>query len=517
MITPKKYSSTWSGVDRCRVEPTLIYKRRSRPSEVINELREIINSTRGDDSAEESNINNVPEISVRKENDREMLLSTNHDVPAKTSPHNELHLTTIENANTVDRSFRPSRRSIGVQTDAPSLSENDFERDLDSTKISKSTRTVDTQTSLSSNEHAIEVGCNTVSYNTSCEDTGISCDLIDLTSSLRADINPTAIKDKSSDNVMDNVSIHTTESWCVKYNGANTEDECTDHVAKAVVATPSRTIRGFTFVTAEAESIVRKDEVRQGKMYVISKIGDDWINTTADKRQKSTTYFANHDAFADGLTSNPSAEKSCQSSLSLYDYDASCSDSSEDIVEYTENEAQYEDIVVAPELKLKDLPSDVIATFQLAMERARNLHKAIAIYKESLRSRQAEIRDEEAAEDCETLTICKSQCCIQRDASRASCISESGTTTPERNSKCRFIMMKNENFDGFSTRSSSSSNSVQIYESGKRTSKTLALPATEEASFVLVSREHLIPLVYCIVCTVVFWCLQFSFTCDPAA
>ncbi|KAL0109065.1 hypothetical protein PUN28_014277 [Cardiocondyla obscurior] len=51
------------------------------------------------------------------------------------------------------------------------------------------------------------------------------------------------------------------------------------------------------------------------------------------------------------------------------------------------------------------------------------------------------------------------------------------------------------------------------FETEGAASKTLALSATIEKTYLL-SRDNLIPFFYCVVCTVVFWFLQFSFQCD---
>ncbi|XP_071559334.1 uncharacterized protein [Temnothorax nylanderi] len=584
---------------------TLTRGKRARTLEVIHTLRKIINdSAREDEDAEENAVNNFD----HEKDDNEIETSPNHDISLK---NNEPHMFTKDvNLDEVDQ---PSRRSICTQTELhlPSDQEIDAEEDQDLKEILKLTRIVATQTSPSCNRNVVEIGCNTsnVVYNdveVSCDlmdfinsktevdpatiedkstldgpiHTEPSCDLIDLTNSV-TEIDPGTIEDKST---LDGL-IHT-EYSPVKHIEINVESEDTNENRELPLSGCKETLNTQMSVKLEnyesmeiaaktTNNTVRKvEKIIQEEAYQISlkllENSDDKTDTDNDK-QESTKCSNNH-----GASSTSVNNLSLTRSPSLMIDDCNVSHSSEDITKYPENDVQYEDTVTS-ELKVDGIPSDVMAAFELAAERARNLHEAVIIYHRNLTSKESGKRNEETVEDYETSEF--------RDDRHCPGIHTQDFTSRENEDKIKLeyegmchLANNGEDFDGFSTYSSRGSSSDRIceFESFSRSSKedyfgidqeeennvlpenkrarstlnessdsedteyliqilteiqsrrnrsnenfgtkgatnnTLALPVAIKETC-LISRENLLPLIYCIVCTVVFCFLQFSFRCD---
>lgn len=535
-VTPKKSLRNLNNVGQRPTKSVTIYNR-SKTLEVIHTMKNI-GSVRKDEDAEK----NVKGDDLRREkkNDSEIQTSSNSD----TSQISELRIPT-KNTN-LDEADRPSRRSISTQTelDSPSAChEIDAERDQDLKKIFKlETRIVATQTSPISSRNAVEIGCNTsVAYN----DAEVSCDLIGSTN--LKEVDPTVIEDKSMLNVDSNENKGLLLSECKETLNAETSlklENCDS--AKNPAKATNDAAREIEKITLENACQISQNSI------------------DIDQNQKSAKCSSVNNTSVNSLFLE-------RSRSSIYDHDASCF--SEEIVERPENDVRCEDMVTS-ELKVEDIPSDVVVAFELAAERARNLHEAVIIYHKNLMSRESGKRNEEkiTVEDCETSEFRDENSLVNRE--------NINKIKTELEAMCH--LMNNEDFGGFSTCSSRGSSSdqrcgsefsrssrndrfgvrreesvvlsenerarsnlnersdledvkslmqlvhrseedyaLELLESEKDESfdternnyKTLALPAAvDRDSFI--SRENMFPFICCIVCTVIFWFLQFSFRCD---
>lgn len=546
-ITPRVSSRNWN--EQNRTESAVIYSRRSRPSEVIHALKEIINGVKEKEDVEDNAAKIVSNNDVfnNKESDSEFQALSNRDASAEMSQNGEAHFIKNKHFDESNQSFNQSfGKSINTQT----------EEGLDSTKILKLTH-VTTQSSLSCN-NVVETECNTLYYNAICKDAGISCDLIGLTNS-KTDIDSTAIEDKTP--ILEDVPLH---AKSITHAESNVEDEYSDKSKKLPINECKQTsstemtlkLEDYDILEISAKTtsncIGDEEKIMDENFQTVLKLPknfDDKINIDIDTRQASTKYSSDS---IDNLFS----ERPSRSSSSIYDYDASCS--SDELAEYLENDVQHGDMVMS-ELKVENIPSDLIAAFELAAERARNLHKAIIIYYENLIPGRTEKLDEETAEDYETVERCSSFInCEIENRKKSECDAKS----------CRFDVANGKDIDGFSMCSTRSSNSVQMCEpaihklsltnycklvnkkkikssellignmreeeyalkvlqskedendsgdfEAAEAIKTLTLPMTIEKTSSIISRENLLPLIYCILCSIVFLYLQISFQCDPA-
>ncbi|XP_071645199.1 uncharacterized protein [Temnothorax longispinosus] len=598
-----KESSNNSNVEQ-HTASTLTRGKRARTMEVIHTLRKIINdSAREDEDAEENAVNDFD----HEKDDNEIETSPNHDTSLQ---NNELHMFT-KDVN-LDEADQPSRRSICTQTELhlPSDQEIDAEEDQDLKEILKLTRIVATQTSPC-NRNVVEIGCNTsnVVYN----DVEVSCDLMDFINS-KTEVDPATIEDKSTldgpihtepscdlidltssvteidtgtiegESTLDGL-IHT-EYSPLKHIEINVESENTNENRELPLNGCKETLNTQMSVKLEnydSMEIAAKttndaarevEKIIQEEAYQISlnllENSDDKTDTDNDK-QESTKCSNNHGASSTSVN-NLSLTRS--PSLTIDDCNVS-HHSSEDITKYSENDVQDEDTVTS-ELKVDGIPSDVMAAFELAAERARNLHEAVIIYHRNLTSKESGKRNEKTDEDYEMSEF--------RDDRHCPGIHTPFTSRENEDKmklKCEamcHLANNGEDFDGFSTYSSRGSTSDRIcdFESFSRSSKedyfgidqeeennvlsenkrarstlnessdsddteyliqilkeiqsrrnrsnenfgtkgainkTLALPVAIKETC-LISRENLISFIYCIVCTVVFWFLQFSFRCD---
>lgn len=539
-IIPNESSNN---IEEHRTEPTLTY-RKSRTLEVIHTLRKIIDSVRENDDAEE----NVKRNDHEKNDNNEMQMSPNND----TLQNDKLHSTKDIN---LDEADRYSRRSISTQVklDSPSYHEIDAEKDQDLMEILNLTRIVATQTLPSYIRNVVDIGCNTPVI--VCNDVGVSCDLIGSTD--LTEMEPTMIEDKSTSNVhIEPSSIKVNvENEDINRNKELLLSECKEILNTRLKLEncdiPANTIND---VAGEIEKIMREEVYRI--FFKSLKNSDDNTNVDIDEEQESTKCSSNHNVSSTSIN-NLFSEKSRSS---ICDYDTSCS--SEEIVE--------------------DLTSDVIATFELAAERARNLHEAVIIYHKNLMSRESGKQNEEKVEDYETSEFSDEQNCFEKYTSFISRENENKIRS-ECDAICHFV--NNEYFSGFSTCSSRDSSSdrtcgtkflksskdgnyvgmkreeenavfseneraiarsilnkrsdledvksmmqlvhrtqedyaLELLESEKsfdmekiKNDKILALPAANKKTS-LISREYLLSFIYCIVYTVVFWYLQYSFRCD---
>ncbi|XP_024867782.1 uncharacterized protein LOC112452026 [Temnothorax curvispinosus] len=363
-----KESSNNSNVEQ-HTASTLTRGKRARTMEVIHTLRKIINdSARENEDAEENAVNDFD----HEKDDNEIETSPNHDISLQNT---EPHMFT-KDVN-LDEADQPSRRSICTQTELhlPSDQEIDAEEDQDLKEILKLTRIVATQTSPSCNRNVVEIGCNTsnVVYN----DVEVSCDLMDLTSSV-------------------------------------TE-----------------------------------------------------IDTDTDNDKQESTKCSNNHGASSTSVNNLSLTRS--PSLTIDDCNVS-HHSSEDITKYPENDVQDEDTVTS-ELKVDGIPSDVMAAFELAAERARNLHEAVIIYHRNLTSKESGKRNEKTDEDYETSEFRDDRHCPGIHTPFTSRENEDKIKL-ECEAMCH-LANNGEDFDGFSTYSSRGSTSDRIcdFESFSRSSK----------------------------------------------
>lgn len=538
-------------------ESAVIYRRRSRPSEVIHTLKEIINGVKEDEDVEENAVNAIEEsnnVFNNKEDDSG--LQANCDISAEMSQNDEINFTKDNNFDEPNQPFdQSSCKSISTQTEESLNSKENL-------KI--------TLTQSSSNSNNIDIGCNTMNYNAICKNVEVSCDLINSTN-LKADIDST-IEDKTP--TLEDVPVHT-ES--IKRPESSIEDEYNDK--KLLVSESKQTLSTGTLELEDYDVMETPSNTTNDFIKLEEKIMNEnsqtfsQVSTNSDDKTNIGTHQESI-KYSNDSEDNSLSEKSHRPSSSMiYDYDASCS--SEELAEYLENDVQHGNIVMS-ELKenIPNIPSDVIAALELAGERARNLHKAIIIYYENLISRETEKRDEETeAENHKTERYACFPSCEIKHRKRF-----------ESDEKYDLLEAANdEDVDRFSTCSSKSSNSVQMCESAlekisladyreflnqeegaalprekaiakssahdladvkslmqlllrekyalelfqeedeyngedfeaAETMKTLALPMTNEKASVI-SRENLLPFIYCILFSVVFWYLQFSFQCKPA-
>ncbi|RLU19412.1 hypothetical protein DMN91_007969 [Ooceraea biroi] len=432
--------------DQCRTEATLTYNKRAKPSEVIHALKEIINCVNGDENAVSVSNNDA----FHHENgEREIL----NDTFSKLTPNDERPYFTSDNnldriAQSVDFSLESSWKSITTQTESnfPLSSElGDGKRfDENSKKTVKSFQTVATQVSLRYEKNVVEIGCNTVSCDIIRRDAEISCALIG-SANVATNGDPTVTEDKlTSENieVVDDKSFD--ENLCTE------EAEDTGEVLNTEISPKSRahvSVEEENNFIKKTEEIVRKEDTDKQE-----------FKGCIDK------YDADYDTveLSFGTITVP---KYYPPSL-FYDFDAS---SSEEIAESIENDAKYEEETArSPNSKMSHIPSDVIAAFELAAERARNLYKAIMIYQENLMSRECERQNEETTENYKTLY----RPTVDEDRVKKCALFQSEAEDEmksEYETKCHFVMV-NDDFDGLSTCSSSnqtcSSTSDQMYKLG---------------------------------------------------
>ncbi|EFN61387.1 hypothetical protein EAG_15342 [Camponotus floridanus] len=524
-VTPRRSSRNWN--EQSHTESIANHSRRSRPLEVIHALKEIIDSTREDEDIKE-NAMNIPIIDVfnNKENDDRLQVQSIRDVSKEISRNDEADFINNKHFDEPGLSFEQLVcKSISTQT----------EKDLDLTEILKLTEI--SMQSLNCN-NVIETGCNTTHYNAICKDAEVSCDLIDLTNS-EADIDSTAIEDKTL--TLEDVSIHTKS---IMHTENNIEDKYSDKSKEFSLSECKQSSSTETILKLQDYDIMEETPAKMTSFITDEEKIIDENSQTFLKLPRNFDDKMNID------TRQASVKYSSDSVNNLF-----LASSFEDIVE---NDTLHGNIVLS-EL---NIPSDVIAAFELAAERTLNLRKAIIIYYENLISKETKKREEET-EDFETVEKCVSlENCEIKNRKRSECDAK----------YCRFDAANDEDIDGFST-CSSSSNSDQVYESAIQklslanyyehvnkeklkllaelvgqvghalqgmqeeyaleileskedenddkdfnatgTIKTLALPMTEKTSSVI-SCGNLLALIYCILYSIVFWYLQFSFQCDPA-
>lgn len=539
--TQRASSRNWN--EQSRTESTVINSRGSRPSEIIHALKEIINGVKENEDVEDYTAKSNNDVFNNKESDIGLQALSNRDASVEMLQNDEAYFIKNKHFDEPNQSFNRSfGKSISTQT----------EESVDSTEILKFTQ-VATQSSLCCN-NVVETGCNTIHYNAIYKDAEISCDLIDLTNS-KADIDSTAIEDKTP--TLENVPFH---AKSITHTESNAKDEYSDKSKKPPISECKQTSSTEMTLKLEDYDIMEmeiplkttnnfiKDEEKImdenfQTVFKLLKNSDDKINIDIDTHQASTKYSSDS-------IDNLFLERSRPSS-SIYDYDASCS--SEELAEYLENDVQHGNMVM-PELKVENISNDLIAAFELAAERARNLHKAIIIYYENLIPGRTEKSDEETIEDYETVEKCACFVnCEIENRKRSECDAKS----------CCFHVTNGEDIDRFSTCSTRSSNSVQICEpaihkfsltdycefvnqkeiksselvidsmreekyafevlqskedennsgdfEAAEAIKTLALPMRVEKTSSIILRDNLLALVYCILCSIIFWYLQVSF------
>lgn len=534
--TQRASSRNWNKQNR--TESAVINNRGSRPSEIIHALKEI-NGVKENEAVEDYIAKSNNDVFNNKESDIGLQALSNRDASVEMLQNGKTHFIKNKHFDEPNQSFdRSFGKLISTQTDESN----------DSMEILKFIQ-VAMQSSLSCN-NVVETGCNTIHYNAICKDAGISCDLIDLTNS-KGDVDSTAmIEDKTP--TLENVPFH---AKFITHTESNAKDEYSDKSKKPSMSECQQTsstemtlkLEDYDIMEMEipvktTSNFIKDEEKMDENFHTVFKNSHDKINIDIDT-QAFTKYSS--DSVDNLFLERP------RPSSSIYEYDASCS--SEELAEYLENDVQHGNIVM-PELKVENIPNDLIAAFELAAERARNLQKAIIIYYENLIPGGTEKPNEGTTEDYETVEKCV--CFVNYEIENRK--------RSERDSKsCRFHVTNGEDIDRFSTCSTRSSNSVQICkpaihkfsltdycefvnqkeiksselvidsireekyalevlqskedenDSGDfeaaESIKTLALLMTVEKTSPTLLRENLLALVYCILCSIIFWYLQVSF------
>ncbi|XP_029165900.1 LOW QUALITY PROTEIN: uncharacterized protein LOC114936764 [Nylanderia fulva] len=527
--TSTESSQNWN--EQFNIESTVICKRRSRPSEVIHALKEIINGVKGNEDVEENAVNVIDQesnIFNNKEDGSELQALP---IFAEMSQNDEVNFTKDKNFDEPNQSFdhQSSCKSISTQTE-----------ESDSKKVLKLTQTQ----SSSNSSNVVEIGCNTMHYDAICKNAEVSCDLINLTNS-KAN---STIENKTP--TLEGIPVHIE---FIKHPESSTEDEYFDKSKKRIVSECKETLSTGTLELEDYDVmetisnttndfIILEKKIMNENSQTFSKSlinTDNKTNIDIDTHQESTKYF-------NDLEDNSSlSEKSHRPSSSMI-CDASCS--SEELAEYLENDAQYR---IPAELK-ENIPSDVIAALELAAERARNLRKAMIIYFENLAPREAEAEDHEiversecdekyypldiANEDVDMFSTCSSKSSnsirmceselekmsldyhkllndIEDDAlpREKAIVKSSEVDLEEVKSFVQLLMHRSE--EEYALDLLHSKDEEDFEATGAI--KTLALPTTNENTSAI-SYENLLPFIYCILFSVVFWYLQFSFQCKPA-
>ncbi|KAL6258593.1 hypothetical protein P5V15_010547 [Pogonomyrmex californicus] len=560
---------------------------KSKNREVIYTLKRIINNVKEDKDVNENSVN-ISENTFYKKNNSEIQTSPNRDI---LSQNHKLHILTKDmNLNEADRvSGQPSQKTISTQTklNCDLYLKTDIEKDKDS-KILQ-TRIVATQTSPNYDRNVVEVGCNTESYNVVCNDVEISCNLIDFTN-LKAEVDSTVIQSTSD------FPIHTTKSLFNKRAEINSESENKFDKNKEIpfnkydeILSTQMNLKlesyDSTEIPIKSTKATEKLEVTCDNSYPIflesRNYSNNMTNIDIDEHKESLKYF-NKQYVNDNTSIN---DLESQISNQFFNYESSSEDSTEYnvLVQNLENDMLAEDM---PKSKVKNIPSDLLAAFELAAERARNIHEAIIIYRENLISRNFEKQNEEI-ENNETSETRENR---HRFEKYVPFTKHENIDNIKSERKAAYHFVNNDHLDGFFTYSCNSSdqpyksafssledirseidhkennalnNVLKDEETVARSSlnerneisdremkllmqllihdtqekyalellqperggndeslemerminKPLALPAAiKRTSFI--SCENLFPLYCCIICTVVFWCLQFSFQCD---
>ncbi|XP_072745805.1 uncharacterized protein [Anoplolepis gracilipes] len=232
-IKPREYSRNWN--EQNRTESAVIYNKRSKPSEVIHTLKEIINGVKIDEDVEKNAVNmSNYDVFNNKESDSGLQALSNRDISAKMSQNDKTNFIKNKHFDEPNRSFNQSvQKSISTQK----------EERPDSTESLKLTQ-IATQSS-SYNNNIVKVGCNTTHYNIICRDAEVSCALISSTNS-KADIDSTAIGDKTM--TLEDVPVH---AESIMHAESNAEDEYFDKSKKLPISECKRTLS--TEMTLELE------------------------------------------------------------------------------------------------------------------------------------------------------------------------------------------------------------------------------------------------------------------------
>lgn len=402
---PPRFLKNGKSADESRTEATSTRTKRSNTSEVIHALKEAISRLKENDDAKE-NAATVPSGSIcdGKNSGRDKGRTSNEEDASPSGMTSSEKLRSVENNNSYAAAqVNESCWKLIMSQDSscPLFSGYNPEEGPDGKSEKIQTQTIATQTLLRCDKDVAEVGCNTTSRESVHRDAEVSCDLIG-SAKVETRVDPLAAEDESFDEGKthrtldeseDTGEVPSTEmSWRLR-----------DHVS---VEVPVETMTAFIERTKE---MARKERT-----------------TTTDEELKGHTESE--------VKNDPFRRRS----LSILDFDASCS--SMEFAEHVENVDAEE--TEEPEIsKLLDIPSDVIAAFELAAERARNLHQAIMIYQEVM-SRESPITIGNPDVPCSTVDEdCTRQCTLLASEN------EDGT-------KCHLVMVNND-FDSLSSCSSS--------------------------------------------------------------
>lgn len=536
LATPKNFSKTRQDINGDRIEFAPTYKKRSRPSEVMHTLKEIINSSENNEDVGEN----------AKVSESKKASTSTCTVSTQTLPRCEKNVVDAE-CNTIP--YEAFCKDTEVSCDL--ISSPSLKTDVDLSAI---------RDKLASEDISIHtiVGPQLVEFTKTDDESECS----DVTEKLSISINDKTLIEDST--------------------------ELESRISAETIATSAEMIdTNHVFVT-ETKTIMIKEQVHEDEIPFKS-LGNhgDSTKTAVDGHEEPTERLNNYDTVGD--CTNDLFPKPRWIPLSLYDYDASCSSSSEEAIEHLENDVRHND-AIAPELDVNSISSDVLMAFQIAAKYALNLHKAVLLYNENLMAQESEKPSKTASEDHGKSMLGENRCCVHRSASFLNCRSDDRSKS-EYDTDYRLIMTSDEDFDKFSACSSSSRCSLHSHQLGLRNfgahwtscseinleEENAILPQKVETSMKLVqkrsdlmlvdvrsfvrllvhrtreehalevlkleelvedgklkdgekandtaalsasklvsviSREHLIPLIYCLLCTVAFWCLQFSFKCN---
>ncbi|XP_014475043.1 PREDICTED: uncharacterized protein LOC106744632 [Dinoponera quadriceps] len=422
----------------------------------------------------------------------------------------------------------------------------------------KSTSIVGTQTSPRNNRHLVEAGCNTMPYQAFCADAGVSCDLIDLTS-LKLD--DTESRSTIIQVNLEDASIHTIVApRLVEHDKSDVESDCLIVTEGLLISEHEKTLmadadsdaesEGYSVNTTKIESAETLNEATDGncessattiaggekEILGAKSPGDLDVSTriAGDEHEESTTSCVSEHRAIDTWP-----RSSRWTSLSLYDYDASCSDSSEEPTERPTDDAP------------DSIPGDVLVAFQLAAEYARNLQRAVALYNESLMSGEVgEVRgtsthDEGRFHESASFLSCRADANFE-DGSSSSfvCSSSSGESVRAGHQlelRDRGAGREEEDVTRRGEKTSSTMlvpkhRDLQLMDVRSLARLLLRRTREEECALELLKMEglarderpraspppglvpialrgHLVPFVYCLLCTLIFWYFQASFIC----
>lgn len=177
---------------------------------------------------------------------------------------------------------------------------------------------------------------------------------------------------------------------------------------------------------------------------------------------------------------------------------------------------KFSSIIIEKQKELSEIPLDVIKAFELAAERAQNLHRAIEIYHQNLQEemknkKNTKINSEifffERPKDCWTVEDSSESLIadenLQKNMDKLVIQQEVQTITTNLLDQVEKLANKN------------SKNSLKKIDKNKKIiSVNSGLMIDHQIDDYSLAREAILPVVYAAICVYVFWSLQFSFICE---